>query len=349
MIHTPYITINMPILNRKQYVIEAIESIQKQVFQDWELDISDGGSTDGTLEVLEEYSKRDPRIRIFSNCCTTIAGARNSLLNPARGEFLAILDSDDIAYPERLTKQSDFLRNNPDVAGVGGAFDFIDADGNPATVSKYKQRLTDPGEIRLRQRAGWNCFVHSTMMFRRSVLLKLGGYREIFALAEDDDVFLRFLDRHDLANLSDKVGAYRWHGSNTTGSLSSQIHRVVATASAHCRMAGLPDYVNERRDPIDYPFLLELLSLLGNSSLPVWLMWIGLLQFYRHGEKHMLPDAWRKALVLLFQSAQKGEVLRHWETYRNAFPKEHVATLSSVPTWPLTPECVWRRMETNLS
>ena len=318
MNRTPLVSIAMPTLNRKRFIPMAVDSILAQTFPDWELIVSDGGSKDGTLEILDRYASGDNRVRVFRHPGLDTAAARNAILGEARGAFLAVLDSDDLARPERLEMQLAALRRNPGLIGVGSDIDFVDDDGNPIVAAKYKQRLNDPDRIRQKQREGWNCFVHSSMLLRLEAVLEAGGYRPFFSHAEDDDLFLRLLDKGDLANLPEKLVSFRCHRENSwrPGRIE---YRVAALASAHLRLSGLPDPVDTRNTPLDNAFLASLLEKLGKASLPVRLCWIGYLQ--HQGEKTpQLDKIWQDVLGMALQREYSDEILRHWRKCREDFP-----------------------------
>lgn len=334
MTYTPQISVIMPVLNRADLVGFSVESILAQTFSDWELVISDGGSQDATVDVLHHYADTDKRIRIYSDPGTTTVECRNAILQRVRGEFLANLDSDDVALPERLEKQMLYLNANPDLAGTGSAFEFIDGNGVKITVDKYPMRLTDADALRRRQMEGWNCFVHSTMLIRRNAVEAIGGYRNVFIRAEDDDFFLRLLTKHRLANMPDCLVRYRWHDGNTSApGLSLLLYRTVALASAHLREHNKSDPVDSRTQPFDLDFLKELLAQLDDHALPVLLFWIGLLQRYYHEDASLVSDAWRHVVTLPWPDEQKKEVRRHWNNYVQKFPSRVGAMLSR-----LTPE-----------
>ena len=100
-------------LQREKYVAEAVESILNQTLGDFEFLILDDGSTDGSLEILRRYADRDPRIHLTSRANKGVVASLNELLDQARGEFIARMDADDVAMPERFQKQVDFLRATP--------------------------------------------------------------------------------------------------------------------------------------------------------------------------------------------------------------------------------------------
>lgn len=321
MSRVPLVSVMMPILNREDLIADSVESVCRQTFPDWELVVSDGGSTDGTVPLLERYAKRDPRIRVYVDPGTTTVQCRNAILPRLRGEYVAVLDSDDISLPDRLERQVAFLEAHPGLAGTGSAIGFIDADGEPIASGKYAMRLTDPAELRRRQFEGWNCFVHSSMLVRRSAVAAIGGYRDIFRHAEDDDFFLRLLDYGELANMPDKLVLFRHHAGNTSAPTPAVLtHRIVALASAHLRLAGKADPVDARRAPVSHAFFLDLLNRLGAAAPPVLLAWIGLLQHYGMGGDGLLPEAWQRLAALPKCDEWAAETARHEKNFRERFP-----------------------------
>jgi|GEM_PF-1264356 Glycosyltransferases involved in cell wall biogenesis len=320
----PRASVVIPVLNREKYLPAAVESILAQTFSDWELILSDGGSRDASPDIMRDFAAKDKRIRFFSHPGTNAPEGRNAALAEARGEFVAMLDSDDVACPERLEKEIAFLDGHPEITAVGGDFDFIDSDGNAMELKKYTTRLTDPDELRRRTSLGWHCFLQSTMLFRRAALTAVGGYRAAFRYAEEDDLYYRLYEQNAiLANVPSRLARYRWHGENACiPSLTTQLHRVAALGSAYCRRNGLADPIAQRQGGLDYPFLLELFSLLGDKGLAVRLFWLGLLQRYAVADREAFHKAWLDTLPLRFDPALRQEVLRHWETCRNQYPND---------------------------
>ena len=140
----PKVTVVIPVYNREKYVCEAIESVLDQTFADFELLVIDDGSTDRSREAVQSY--HDPRIRLMSNEKNEgIPKTRNKGIGLARGEYLAFLDSDDRAYPERLAKQVAFLDRHPDYAAVGAWIDWMDEEGRP--LGRIKRKAVSPDEI----------------------------------------------------------------------------------------------------------------------------------------------------------------------------------------------------------
>ena len=205
----PLVTVFMPVHNRASLVRPAIESVLAQTFTDFELLVIDDGSTDESLEVVR--SVRDARLRLVvqeSNRGTP--KTRNHGLDLARGRYLALLDSDDVALPRRLERQVRFLDARPDIAAVGSwAIGVSRAAGRARTLLV---RVTEPRAIRARI-PFVSCFKNPTMMVRTEVLRGF-RYREEFSVCQDIDVWARMSTRHALANLPAFLVRYRGGGGS---------------------------------------------------------------------------------------------------------------------------------------
>lgn len=102
----PLVTVIMPSYNAERFIAESVESVRAQTVADWELIIVDDGSSDGTLDVVAKFQRRDPRIRLVAERANHgPAHARNLGLDQARGDLIGFIDSDDIWYPEKTAKQ----------------------------------------------------------------------------------------------------------------------------------------------------------------------------------------------------------------------------------------------------
>lgn len=123
----PTVSVIMPVYNVEKYVGAAIRSVLDQSFTDWELIIIDDGGTDGSLAICQ--SLVDSRIRIVSQSNRGLAGARNTGIAAARGEFIALLDSDDLMRPEKLERHVAHLRTRPAVGVSYAGAELIDDDG----------------------------------------------------------------------------------------------------------------------------------------------------------------------------------------------------------------------------
>jgi len=250
--NTPKVSVVMSVYNSERYLLEAVESILRQTFTDFEFIIVDDGSTDGTWEILTSYATEDPRIVLIRNEKNIgLTQSLNKGLVLARGEYIARQDADDVSEPERLEKQVAYLEAYPLVGLVGTAYEIISGDGQLLTTV-YPP--TDNGALQERLLEG-NCFCHGAVVFRRICLAHVGGYREAFRTAQDHDLWLRISEHFDLASLPDRLYRYRFH---STAVSVQQLELQVAND-------GLArDLARERRQNGQ-----ERMHLNGDSTLPV--------------------------------------------------------------------------------
>src|SRR5215204_3364964 len=124
----PAISVIMSAYNAGRYIGEAIDSVLKQTFTDFELIIINDGSTDDTESVVRSFG--DPRIVLVGQSNEGIAAALNTGLVRARADLVARFDADDVCYPHRLEQQYHFLRAHPEYAIVGTAADYVDKGGD---------------------------------------------------------------------------------------------------------------------------------------------------------------------------------------------------------------------------
>jgi len=208
----PKITVFMAAYNAASYINESIKSILNQTFEDFELLIVNDGSTDETVPIIKKFV--DPRIRLVHNDRNRgLVYTRNVALTAARGEYIAVLDSDDLATPNRLELQYNFFKQHPDVALCGGHGIVIDKHGD----TLKDNRLNVPiGRDNIKMRLLFlNTYVNSTVMYRTAVFKALQGYQD-YAPAEDYDLFIRIADQYPVDNLDQVLVKYRDHDSNTS-------------------------------------------------------------------------------------------------------------------------------------
>jgi len=229
----PTISILMPVYNGARYLREAVESLRAQTFGDFEIIAVDDGSTDNSGAILQKLAQTDPRIRIISRPNTGIVGALNDGLAVARGEFVARMDGDDIAHPERLAVQLSHLRAHPELVAIGCGVRMVDPAGR---ALKNFTVCTDAPTLRRELiEAKTIGIIHPTLFVRRSVLERVGGYRSQYNFVEDIDLFLRLLDEGDLGNAPDILLDYRQHLQSTNSTRHEKQHPLMAQCYAEHR------------------------------------------------------------------------------------------------------------------
>lgn len=218
----PRISVLMPVYNADSYLRDAIDSVLGQSFTDLELILVDDGSTDDSSKIINQYE--DPRIRKYSNEVNLgIVPTRNKCVSLAMGEYVALLDADDISFPHRLEHQFSFLENHPNVGVLGTGFQFIDHS------SQIMASYHFPEEHQL---IAWSLFffsslANSTVMMRTIILRELGGYQsdegKVNAGVEDYDLWFRAADHTQMHNLQEIYVQIRKHDTNIT-SVHASLH-----------------------------------------------------------------------------------------------------------------------------
>jgi len=197
----------MPVYNSEAYLTDSIGSILGQRYLDWELICVDDGSNDRSLAILLRYESADPRVRVITRPNTGVARARNDGMAVARGRYIAAMDSDDFALPERLSRQVEYMEAHPDCVAVGAAVRIVGPDLLPLQDELKPQ---DHETIDAQILAGDGSAIRQPVaMFRTAAVRAVGGYRDEFSTFEDADLYLRLAEIGRLANLPDILVLYR--------------------------------------------------------------------------------------------------------------------------------------------
>ena len=234
---SPAISIVIPAYNHEQFVRETLASVLNQSFADFEIVITDDGSTDGTVEAIREFS--DPRIDLLAlKKNNGAAAALNSSIRRSRGEFICYLSSDDKFLPGKLEQQIDFLRKNHSLAAIFGMPNFIDEHGLPlAEENQFNgQVFRAPFNERLLSRDDWlrrffffgNCLCHPTMMIRRSVYDEIGLYDPRLANLPDFDMWVRLCMNHTIHVSAEEVTSMRIRDDDLNMSTPKSVHMIRA-------------------------------------------------------------------------------------------------------------------------
>lgn len=248
MSNNPIVSVLMPVYNTERYVAEAVESILAQTFEDFEFIIIDDGSTDRSLEILRQYEQRDPRFRVISRANTGLVVALNEMLGLAQGKYLARIDSDDVALPERFAKQVEYMEQHPDCVVLGSRMLLIDSDGDPIRemVDLFTHEQIDNHLLE-----GIAQIYHATVLMRREAVENVGGYRDAYRAAEDVDLFLRLAECGHLVNLPDVLTKYRQHlTSQGYANRQLQIRSADAAANSARLRRSLPSLERNTADAI---------------------------------------------------------------------------------------------------
>ena len=223
----------MVICNVERFLREAIESVLKQTFRDFEFIIVDFGSTDKSKTIASNYGSTDTRIKLHEIPRCGVAQARNAGCLLAQGRYIAVMDADDLSLPDRLVLEVDFMQKHPEIGLLGGAAEWIDARGRPLWTVHVP---TEDEKIKAALRVHYP-FIHSAILVRTEVFAHVGGYRPVVTHAEDYDLALRISEQFRCANLAEVVVKYRIHTNQVslTGGRQQTLCKLAAQASALSR------------------------------------------------------------------------------------------------------------------
>jgi GT2 family glycosyltransferase len=229
----------MPVRNAGHFLAPAIESVLTQTFSDFELVALDGGSRDGSVELLRGFATRDTRVIVVADENSGLVESLNRGLSMARAPLIARMDADDLSRPDRFAKQVAYLLQHPEVAVVSGAKDLINERGKYLRTDEFP---TSPEAIES-ELLHRSCVSHPAVMGRTAVLRSVGGYRRNAQHAEDYDLWLRIAEVHRIANLPDVLLSYRMHPvkASTQNHIAVELAALAVRSAARMRRTGKPD------------------------------------------------------------------------------------------------------------
>ncbi len=198
----------MPAFNAERFLARAVDSVLAQTHEDLELVVVDDGSKDRTFELLQDYARKDPRVRPLRNSQNVgIVGTRNRAFAEAdpKSAYFAIMDADDVCLPERLALQLDFLRAQPDHALVGGNLILIDEADRDIGRRTYPTSYEAICDAITR----YNPIAQPTATFRRRAIDAVGTYDPRYPRCQDYDLWMRIARRFKIANLDAYTLRYR--------------------------------------------------------------------------------------------------------------------------------------------
>jgi glycosyltransferase involved in cell wall biosynthesis len=223
----------MACYNSGEFLEGAIQSIISQTYDRWELIIVDDASTDDSRTIAEKYCALDSRVRLLKFTKNLgVSAARNAGISVADGKFIAILDSDDVAEPQRLELQVNVAVASEMASIVMSDSKSINRNGEPIKSHNYP---TDSHKLyrRLLRRRAFP--PHSSMLYNRSSLEKVGGFDQRYAPAEDCELWFRLSETGPCLSVSQCLVKIRKHPesiSNQDGG-RKQIRRGIMAASLH--------------------------------------------------------------------------------------------------------------------
>ncbi len=188
-----YVTIAIPFYNAEAYLLDAIKSVFAQTHQKWELILLDDGSTDKSLEIAQSIT--DPRVRVYSDGKNKKLAARlNEITKLAKYDYIARMDADDLMSPERIGKQIEILKKNPNIDIISTGLISIDEMNRPIGMRWHHSNLINFDEIINKKGCG---IVHASIIGKKE-WFKKNPYNESLLLAQDYDLWVRSSYNNDL-------------------------------------------------------------------------------------------------------------------------------------------------------
>lgn len=176
-IHTPLVSIVLPVYNRKHIIERAIRSVENQTVENWELLLIDDGSSDGLESIVLPIVEKRPRYRFLKHSHRGLSATRNIGIQAALGHYVTFLDSDDEYKPDHLELRVDFMKNHPDIDIIHGGIELVGPEH-----THYVQDARDPSRtIHLSE-----CCAGATFFGKKQAFQKSGGFKFLPYSAESE-------------------------------------------------------------------------------------------------------------------------------------------------------------------
>lgn len=211
----PLVSVIMNCLNCQKYLREALDSVVAQTYPQWEIIFWDDASIDDSAAIAQSY---DVRLRYFREEKTVPLGAaRDHAVAQAQGEYVALLDCDDVWLPHKLAVQVQMAEARPDLGMVFADCFFIDAEGRTLGTWFSKYPPPEDEDVLRRLLTGRNFIPCLSVLMRTAAVRKVGGFDHTFRYSEEYDLFLRLALEYPVAHIAEPLAKYRLHAGNITG------------------------------------------------------------------------------------------------------------------------------------
>lgn len=213
---SPKVSVIIPVYNGQQYIGKTIDSVINQSFKDWEIIVVNDGSTDRSSEILQDYIlKLGNKIRVYDTSNKGVSNARNLGIKLSESDYISFLDQDDCFEKTKLEKQYSFLSKNSDVCLVYSNYSIIDDNDNITKSKIFEDSILKKGLI-FDDLLYFNFIGISTVMVRRTVMDKFGGFNSDYRLCEDLELLLRISKICQIDYINESLLYYRDHYQSFT-------------------------------------------------------------------------------------------------------------------------------------
>jgi glycosyltransferase involved in cell wall biosynthesis len=214
----------IPTYNSAKYIRDAVESVLAQTYPVYEVLVVDDGSTDGTEELFKGYGNR---IRYIRQANAGPPVARNTGLAQAAGDWIALLDSDDLWTPQKIERQVAYLESHPACGLVYTDMKTFDDSGIIEESVKISRNLRLPSGNIFPQMFAETLFQTSAVLIRKSCIDRVGGFDTELRMGDDYELFLRISRHYELGYVDEPLVLYRQHATQGTRTWGKQLHHGV--------------------------------------------------------------------------------------------------------------------------
>ena len=243
----PAVSVIIPVYNGINYLNESVDSVLAQTFTDYEVLVVDDGSTDETWDLIQAY---EDRVRGIRKPNGGVASALNRGIQEARGRWIAWLSHDDVFLPDKLLKQVEFLKNNPQFKASYTGFYIIDQLGK--IVGEYKP-VWYPREQATRMLFYSTYMNGSSMLIERACFDKVGLFNEKLKSTQDIDMWLRMVQHYEIGRVNEPLLKWRTHPTQGSRKLEAQKAEEHATFTRIFRDLGVarifPEFAGSADEP----------------------------------------------------------------------------------------------------
>ncbi len=266
------VSVIMPTYNRAHMIIEAIDSVLGQTFEDFELIVVDNYSSDNTESVIKSY--RDKRIKYYKyHNHGRVSASRNYGIKKSSGEYIAFLDDDDLWMPEKLEKQVRLLNSNRELGLVYSDRYFI-KNGQTVIIEQPFGGLKPFRGNVFNEILGVCVIPTLTVMVRREVLDRVGLFNLDYIISQDYDLWLRIAEYYPIDFTEEPLAKYRIHGDNFSRSPELGIGESIRVV----------DYWLEKRNDLESKFLRK-----AKQEQAIRYAWL-LLYSFKNRQKKKIAD-----------------------------------------------------------
>lgn len=224
-VNPPLVSVILPAYNAEAFVAQAVASVRAQTYTDYELLAVNDGSTDRTGEILEELARHFPAMRVIHQANAGLAAARNAAVSQMRGEYIALLDADDLWLPEKLARCMAFLREHPDLSIVYTPMAPFDG----ATGRRMEGHSKSCRAGRLTAELFQSIFVHDpAAVFHKRVIETCGGFDESLPVCVGHEFWLRVSTKFAFGLIDEPLALRRWSETSLTRSNRLRGRRIKA-------------------------------------------------------------------------------------------------------------------------